>query len=259
MIPQVFTTRDVVAVETYVTPVRAQMDHVSSLALSPDGGATFTTANGETPSFAKSDQVTAPDPNFTRYKQTIANVGDEVLDLYKAGSANSQLALTYASFGEWQVLNPWEPDIPRQQFFTYGVLTPFWALAAKSGTAQYSGFLYGTAANPQSGRYALSGSVSYDVNFSTDAYTGSMSIQGAYAFGGSKDFGSFDITGGVPLAANLGKSNPLGDFATVTQNGAVVGQISNRFFGPDGEEMAGVFNMTVVDMNMVGAAVAKRK
>ena len=141
------------------------------------------------------------------------------------------------------------------------MLTPYWTISAKSGTAQYSGVIHGVGAvQASSVRFDLTGTVSYNVDFSAQSYTGTMAIKGADGSGGSRDFGSFAITGGSPLGANVGQSNPLGDFASVSENGTFVGQLSNRMFGPDGEEMAGVFSITVggPKTSLAGVAVAKR-
>ncbi len=104
--------------------------------------------------------------------------------------------------------------------------------------------------------------MSYDVDFSAGKLSGSMAIKGAGS-GGSQDFGVFNIAGGGPAFANASPQYAVFDFETVTQKGASVGLLSNRFFGPDGEELAGVFNLTVGGSgprtSLTGVTVAKRQ
>ena len=263
LVPQQFTSRDVVLGEDILSVGAPAMEHITYFAIGPDGGGSYQTVSGLTAGFTTADQVSAPGSPFNVYRKTTV-AGDEEFDLFKPGTANDEVALTYAGFGEWRLASPSDPSNPRQEFFTYGVVTPFWTMAAKTGTAQYTGVVHGGGAvQSTSIRYNLFGTAAYSVNFSSNSYTGSLAIKGVDASGGVRDFGLFDVHG-IPLGANGGNSYPLGDFADTTQNGAFVGQISNRFFGPDGEEMAGVFNLTVggnsgpPKINLTGVAVAKR-
>lgn len=118
-------------------------------------------------------------------------------------------------------------------------------MAAKSGTAKYAGVVHGEGdVLGTSTRYDLTGSVSYDVDFSAGKFSGSLAIKGSGS-GGARDFGAFDISGGGPLFLNASPKFAVFDAENVTQNGAFVGQVYNRFFGPDAEEIAGIFNLTV--------------
>ncbi len=57
--------------------------------------------------FTINDKVAGGDPNFTTYRKTLAgtfDTQDVTLRLYKPGPANTELALSYATFGQWSTV-----------------------------------------------------------------------------------------------------------------------------------------------------------
>ena len=264
LVTQQFAARDVVVGEDILTVGGPAIQHVTTFTLNPGGGGTYQTVSGLAASLAATDQVSDPGSPYAVYRNGIPQ-GAEELDLYKPGAANDELALSYAGFGEWSLSNPSDPNSPRQEFFTYGLVTPYWTMTTKTGTAQYSGVIHGGAeVEGTSVRYDLSGTVNYSMNFSAQSYTGILAIQGVNLAGGaSRDFGVFNVSGD-PAFLNAGNVFPAFDFTQTSQNGVNVGYLSNRFFGPTGEEIAGVFNITVgggsgpPTTNLAGVAVAKR-
>lgn len=213
--------------------------------------------------FTINDKVASADPNFTAYRKTFSSSYDSqdvTLKLYKPGSGNSELALTYASFGHWSTSIPvGEGRSQVDQYFTYGIETQA-GLSGKTGTARYQGVVYGTGADGQAGdRYAVKGTSRFDIDFSQQSYSGALAMNGTSASGGASiDFGSFDFAGKL-----LGDGTAF--LAALTRAGQEVGQMDARFYGPDGEEIAAPFWLNLppgsvgAGISINGATVARRQ
>lgn len=186
--------------------------------------------------FTTNEKVTSTDPNFTAYEKTGNNgYGDQKvrLELYKPGSANSELALTYASFGHWTGSGA---GIVQENYFTYGFVTGDNLLSARTGKARYEGVAYGSGTNSDaSARYNVKGTSSFDVDFSALSFGGALSLVGTERTTGARaDFGAFTLGGNLFLH----QSTLLGD---VSRAGTQVGNVWAQFFGPNGQELAGTF------------------
>lgn len=206
--------------------------------------------------FTVADQVPSSDANFTAYQKTI---GGQVVsvDLYKPGSGNSELALSYLSLGRWGTTLPQgSTNMPdARYYFVYGLESDRAAIAARSGTAHYDGVAYGGARNTLTGAaYDVKGTSAFDVDFGHSTYSGSLALKGSGA-AGSADFGSF------AFASTLNAGYVL--TADVTRAGATVGSIAPAFFGPSGQEIGAPFQITLINdqpgrtTSLVGVAVAR--
>lgn len=205
-------------------------------------------------------QVASTDPNFTSYKKTFAGQ-DVFLDLYKPGSGNTELALTYASFGRWRSsAHNGVVTTADRVYFAYGLETPGNLLDAKTGKAHYAGVAYGAAANQTThAQYDVKGTSSFDVDFSAQSLAATLALKGTSTVGGTDlDFGSFTFNG--KLGSYTGET-----VATYVVGTGQYGSLSTRFYGPDGEEVAGPFTLTVPagrpgeQTYVVGVAAAKRQ
>ncbi len=200
-------------------------------------------------------QVPSSDPNFTSYKKTI-NGQDTYLDLFKVGSANTKLALTYLSFGHWSSTQTSGPNSQLDEvYFVYGLETPARLLSARTGVARYDGYVYGAGAtHSASTRYDVTGTAYFDVNFTNQSYSGALQLMGkTVGGGGNVNFGTVDFSG--PLAAWTSDTS-----VELMQGGQNVGVLTTRFYGPNGEEIGGPFeaHIPTVDMtNIAGIAIAK--
>lgn len=202
--------------------------------------------------------VSTANSNFTAY-QVEASGQTVGVQLYKAGTANSELALTYASLGRYQTQAQTGMLTETRHFFTFGLETPAELLSGRTGSGVYEGVVYGAAANGRSGaRYDVTGTSRYEVDFSQQRYTGRMGLLGAQTSGGSVDFGAFDFNGSLT-------SFP-GTFSTgIQRSGVSVGDIESRFYGPEGQEIGSRFTITLPDgapaagTSIAGVTVAKRQ
>jgi hypothetical protein len=229
------------------------------LTLSPDGTVILNSPNSSlfSTTFGPANIAAPTRPNFTSYQETLSGRPVE-LDLYNVGPGNSELALTYMDLGIWSqgAGTNAQPD-KYQLFSTFGVVTPPNILKFMSGTAQYAGVVYGAAVDGQSNRYDVTGSSAYNVDFTLQSVTGSLTLQGAgVGSSASANFGSFTFSG--PLSFS-------GQNLTITQSGVNVGQLANQFYGPAADETGGSFNIllkggsTAGGTTIVGATAAKKQ
>lgn len=233
----------------------------SQLYLRPDGSLEFTSGIPTLSSVAlTTDSLAASaDPNFTAYEKT-ADGRTVRLEMYQTGQANTELKLTYASFGQWRSA-PQGTALAEgdRVFFDYGLRTPEGALTHRTGSAHYEGVAYGAAFNTNTSvRYDVTGTSRFDVNFSYRTYDGHLALAGKASGGaGRVDFGTYQFGGVVD---HMNRMN-----AVLIRNEATVGWLNAGFYGPNGEEIAGSFNATVMDgtsglaVSIVGATVATQR
>lgn len=203
--------------------------------------------------FTINDKVVSRDTNFTAYAKTGDNgYGPQqvLLELYKPGSANTELALTYASFGHWAGTRA---GSTQDFYFTYGFATGANFLAARTGKARYEGLAYGTGTSA-SARYDVKGTSSFDVDFGAQTFGGALALSGTdRASGGRADFGSFEMAG--TLAARDSSLE-----GAISRGGTSVGSVNAQFFGADAQEVAGTFYVNApAGVGIQGAIVTRRR
>lgn len=233
--------------------------------LRQDGSATIQLSN----SMATAADVTAADrsatqrPNFNSY-DTVVNGQPVHIDLYKPGSANSELALTYASFGIWS--SPFQNGTYsqlRNDFFVYGFETPQYLLSQRTGTGSYDGVVYGSTSTVGGTTEDVGGTSHFDVNFGAQKFSGALDLFAQPGGGapqvslGTWTFADQMVHGQMVETTLLKNGVPgVGDLAYHS--------IDPRFYGPDGEEIAATFSIqngyagTVGTTAITGVTVAKR-
>jgi hypothetical protein len=193
--------------------------------------------------------------HFTSYQKSLD--GEQLqLSLYTPGDANTELALTYSSIGLWKQLSESGPRTHRG-FFDYGIDTPKGALSRRTGTARYNGVVYGAAVRyAPATEYTVSGTSQLNVNFSGQTITGAMSLSAKDdGTGAISDFGAFQLNGAMESTGNR---------LTVVKDGIALGDMNTKFYGPDGDELAGTFrlyfnNGLPTSMDISGVMAAKRE
>ncbi len=182
--------------------------------------------------FGAADRISGPD-NFRTYRKTFSNsyytAQDVTVSLYEAGQANSELPLSYASFGHWSGSLPGStPDAREDHWFAYGFATPNYVMDNRTGTASYEGVAYGTG-NDGEVIYDVAGTSRFDVDFSADTFTGALNLTGVdLATDAQRDFGQHDFSGTIQNTSLSGAFGSRGD-------------VDARFYGPLGQEIAGYF------------------
>ncbi|WP_241127781.1 transferrin-binding protein-like solute binding protein [Novosphingobium terrae] len=238
------------ATPAYYTSTGA--DHLQ-LTQTPDGSL-LVPNNYALPSY----QYTAADKisgsaNFTTYQKTV-NGQTATTEVYNSGSANTELALTYASFAH-VFDGATNSNSVQQTYEVFGLATGYDLLSARTGTAHYSGVAYGAAGNSSTGAsYAVTGTSSYDVNFGSQTYTGALNLSGSGSTG-SVNYGGFNFAG--TMVRGQGVTGAL------NQGTIAVGTITTQFYGPTGQEIGGPFQLTMpagsanAGTSIVGASLAK--
>jgi hypothetical protein len=232
---QIFYTQNILLTKTpdTISPLAAYTSTISgNLTQYASGNVTISPGLSSLPNstFTAADKVASSNANFTSYQQASGSRTIS-LDLYKTGSANTELALTYLSFGRWSASEPQPSTLDgAKMYFVYGMATNAAAILARTGSAHYSGVAYGSAINTATAAaYNVTGTSVFDVNFSQSTYTGSLALKGNGS-AGSADFGS------VGFASTL--ANGTATAASLTQGGTSVGTIMPGFYGPNGRKSA---------------------
>jgi hypothetical protein len=204
--------------------------------LNPSGAITVSPAGLSSVALTSSDKVSSGNANFTAYDS-----GGTQVSIYKAGSSNTELALTYSTFGSWQ------GPSGGTSYFVYGLATDPAVIAARTGSANYTGVAYGTAINTATAVIAsVNGTATFAVNFDMGGYSGSFGLKNS-----STNYGTFNVSGTITSGtANVGG---------VTGVTAGSGTIAPAFFGPTGQEFGGPFQIAIptATTTIVGAVVAK--
>lgn len=212
--------------------------------------------------FSAADKIASANPNLTTYRKTFTSGSDTqqvTLSLYKPGPANTELALTYASFGNWVAT----PDLsthggPIDEYFVYGFSTPPNALSSRTGTAEYQGVVYGRAKTFNTGDlYTVGGTSRFSVDFGALRMSGSLDLVGKASGGGpDANFGNFAFA--APVSSYQANAE-----ATFQRNGLPIGGLVATFYGPTASEIGATFAMTVPatgtrgETYVTGATVAK--
>ncbi len=214
----------------------------ASIAVTATGGITVSPLELPGVALTNSNTVTSSNANFTAYGSGGVDVA-----LYKTGSANTELALTYSTFGSWQGPAGTGSGGTGTAWFVYGLATTPAVITARTGTASYTGVAYGTAYNSAANTSAsVNGTASFAVNFDMGGYSGSIGLKNS-----SVNYGTFNVSGTLTAgAANVG---------SLTGATAGYGTITPAFYGPTGQEFGGPFQIAVptAATTIVGAALAK--
>jgi hypothetical protein len=201
--------------------------------------------------------------NFTTYHET--NGGQPVtIELYRPGSTNTELALTYVSFGTWSasshngVVGSGQTSTDKFVFL-YGLETPRDLLTQRTGSGRYDGVVYASGASMDGKLYDVGGTSRFDVDFGAQHYTGSLSLNGTQGGGAATALGTW----------TFGANMSFGQMRqAIPDNGVSAGtpsSIQPYFYGPDGEEIGAVFKVftgalgAASSVQISGVTVAKRQ
>lgn len=202
--------------------------------------------------FSPSDIISPAQSEFEVYR---INAGAEDIELAIYQPANGgQVALTYSGFGVYR--RTYEDDFrinTRQDWFMYGLDTLEGVLNARTGTGTYNGVARGVAGSKDGMRQLdVVGTSQFVIDFASQGYSGWLRLQGNdVANGSTVDFGQFDLMPGNGYSRNA--------FTTgLQQAGRSVGDVQLRFYGPTGEELAGVFGINTDEFGIAGATAAQR-
>lgn len=241
------------------------------ITLMPDGSFRFPnfSTGGEPITFGNALRAKTQKANFDSYEYFQAPSADYsfasgtmYLDMFKRGSANNQIQLTYSSFGIWHfpVTNgTYSNDL--RYFAVFGLETPKHVLAGRRGTASYDGVVYGINGTSDGNR-DVTGASSFTVDFGSQKFSGYLDLNALLAGGGSTALGRWTFSDamseGLLVQTRLYK-NGDGGVADLPYN-----SILPVFFGPNGEEIGATFSIQngmpsdLGSTAITGVTVAKR-
>ena len=237
------------------------------------GQRTVTDLLGGSAIFPDSSKVASEsDANITTYRVTNGTQTDS-LTLFNQGSSNTQLALTYSSFGYWRQAKP-SADPTRtdvsERMFTYGVRSAS-DFVPKSGTASYAGVIFGHGAATSVGgpQYQLGGTGHVDFDFGTQKFSASLdpTLTNTATTVTSPWF-RMTVSAGSITFANVGTVGTNVPAAAIfsgqlVASNVVAGTLDGNFYGPNLEEIGAVFraNSTFAGsgVEVVGAFAGKKQ
>lgn len=199
--------------------------------------------------FGASNRVDGSADSYAIYRKTVD--GETIqLSLYKPDGPGT-LKLTYTSFGDYyRVLELPALKAITRTYFMYGLDTLPGVLDARTGTATYEGIVAGAASDTAENQFIVAGTSQFQIDFTSQGYSGWLKIAGTSETDGARvDFGQFNL-----LAGNNFPRNAF--TAGLTRNAGDSGEIQLRFYGPTGEEMAGVFDIATADGFVIGGVTA---
>lgn len=183
--------------------------------------------------------IAASNNTFDVYQQNNGNSIEE-LRLFKSGNQNSQLALTYVTYGLWSTYQPGQAATHYlTRFAVFGIQTGAAGLP-KTGQATYNGVVDGIAAFD--GRsYRLAGSSgSLTADFATGVIRTALNLRG-----------TTDVTSDAIGAVDLGTLKGTGAIGVDTSRytGTITGlqmdgSFGGAFYGPNAAETGFAFSLT---------------
>lgn len=192
--------------------------------------------------------------NFQTYKKNDgASRTFQTISYYKMGNANTELALTYTSYASWEFRQENNAGYTSNiQHIVFGNETPAYLLAARTGSANYAGVVYGDAGSTKNGPYSVTGTSSFAVDFSNASYSGALNISGAQG-SSTRNFGTWSFNG-----------NAVGGVLAPASFDGGLNFISPKFYGPDAQEIGATFTIATGQQSdpetffIAGVALAKR-
>jgi len=202
--------------------------------------------------------------NFTTYRSTL-NGNPLTLSVYRVGSANDEVALTYSGFATWQssedgaIPSGQTTETFHRQFMTFGLPTVRELMVGRTGSAEYAGVVYGSGANMRGDTYDIGGTSHFAVDFSAATYNGWLQLTGTAAAGGVADFGQWTFASNLPYGALV--SAPLVGPGSYFPSS----EIFPTFYGPTGQEIGAIFSLGIGwpenedSIHVIGVTVAKEQ
>jgi hypothetical protein len=192
------------------------------------------------------------DTSQTSATFTVYTDANQTTRIFNTGAGNPAIQLTYVSFADVTqtaysslVGNSYATE----HYLVFGLQTSAQAMPI-SGTASYSGVVYGSGAFQQSGgAVTLAGTGQMTANFGTSAFTSTLALNITPTGGVAQSLGNIAYTGTIS-ASTFGGGYTDGAFSQ--------GYMAGAFYGPVANEVGAAFNLNLVDAanarNNVGVA-----
>ncbi|HWV61886.1 MAG TPA: transferrin-binding protein-like solute binding protein [Sphingopyxis sp.] len=175
----------------------------------------------------------------------------ENLALFNPGAANTELALTYTSYGALQTIVDKGASLDVDTaFFTFGVQTAASDMP-RTGTSDYRTKIDGQFSDA-GGVYALSGPSTFSANFGAGTFAFTMDLTGQNVVDGSrKSLGAHSIDGSISYGNQFSGAS--------SRDGTYSSNLGGYFYGPAAAEMGGSFSLVGGGGVGAGAVVGKKE
>lgn len=189
-------------------------------------------------------------PVISVYEKVSGNKREN-LALFNPGPANTELALTYASYGALQTIVDKGASVDVDTaFFAFGTQTAA-ADMPRTGASNYRTKIDGQFSDA-GGVYVLSGPSTFSANFGAGTVAFTMDLTGQNVVNGiRKSLGMHSIDGTIRYGNQFGGAGRGGGtYSTV---------VGGHFYGPAAAEMGGTFSVVGAGGVGAGAIVGKKE
>lgn len=199
---------------------------------------------------AANRQADESTPVISVYEKASGNKRENLV-LFNPGAANTELALTYASYGALQTIVDKGTSVDVDTaFFAFGVQTAA-ADMPRTGSSSYRTKIDGQFSDA-GGVYALSGPSTFSANFGAGTVAFTMDLTGQNVVNGlRKSLGTHSIDGSIQYGNQFGGSSGVGSTYTTVVGG--------HFYGPAAAEIGGTFSVVGGGGVGGGAIVGKKE
>ncbi|MEO7602910.1 MAG: hypothetical protein ABIS39_06575 [Sphingomicrobium sp.] len=194
--------------------------------------------------------ISGSDAAFTYYSKSSGSTV-ETLRRLNQSALNPLIVLSYVQYGQWRRSTTTSGvTSTNDTYVVFGTKTPGSAIP-HGGSASYSTYLDGTFVN-KNGVYAVAGTGSLN------AYFGSGTIDYSATLTGTREGGGTNIAFGTTTGIGSIAYASAGFKGTGTTNGSGYKlDVNGNFYGPDYEEIGGIFRLTGNGGNGTGAIVGQ--
>jgi hypothetical protein len=173
---------------------------------------------------------------FKTYR-TANGLGTTTTRVYRVGSGNAELQLSYASLAIGDLVPQNAGNLQVSNTYAFGLPTLASALP-RTGTGSYRGVAYGSGyvAGTANDTYSLRGTSVIDFDWAQASFTGGLNLTAVKdATNAAESLGALTFTGGSLNRGTAGFSSAISGGAGVS------GNLVGSFFGPTGQEVGAAF------------------
>ena len=173
---------------------------------------------------------------FATYR-TSNGTGTTTTRVYRVGSGNAELQLSYASLAISDFIVQNAGNLRVSDTYAFGLPT-LGAALPRTGAASYQGVAYGSGyvASATNDAYTLRGTTSLDINWAQATFTGGLALTAA-----KESTGVVETLGALSFTAGSLNRATAGFNATIGGGAGVSGSLIGSFFGPTGQELGAAF------------------
>lgn len=173
---------------------------------------------------------------FATYRTSDA-AGTTTTRVYRVGSGNAELQLSYASLAISDFVAQNANNLRISDTFAFGLPTLASALP-RTGAGSYRGVAYGSGyiAGASNDAYSLRGTSSLDFDWAQATFEGGLALIAV-----KESTGTLETLGGLSFASGTLNRGTAGFSSTISGGAGVSGNLIGSFFGPTGQELGAAF------------------